>query len=176
MPRAPLCISDDDVLAIFSCFRHNKQPPRGLQFSIIMIPFTTTNLSPPPIELLGENHVILRHITFQVNIYPFLTLWCVLILHLDGLYVLIRSDSKNSKSIVPRSLRDRITFLEQHYDLAHVSWQVGGLRKNGLIFRRLCTPRKMGCASSYSDKRCYLWTMVRVVTLANLFPLIFIII
>jgi len=129
MPRGPHCISDDDVLAIFLCFRHNKRPPRGLQFSIIMIPFITTNLSPPPIELL------------------------------DGLYVLIRSDSKNSKSIVPRSLRDRITSLEQHDDLAHVSWQVGGRRKNGRMVRRLCTPRKTGCASSHSDKRCYLWTM-----------------
>lgn len=111
----------------------NELPPKDLTFSIIRIPNDGQKLSPPSLELD------------------------------DGLYILLRSQSKTKLATIPSNLRS-LTLLtgDDLSEIPHCPWSLSGpqypRRAGERVQQRYCYPRGVG---EYSNgKGGSMWTVV----------------
>lgn len=126
-------LMNDNLFIISTNSPQNELPPKDLTFSIIRIPNDGQKLSPPSLELD------------------------------DGLYILLRSQSKTKLATIPSNLRS-LTLLtgDDLSEIPHCPWSLSGpqypRRAGERVQQRYCYPRGVG---EYSNgKGGSMWTVV----------------
>ena len=124
---------NNNIIIISTNSPQNELPPKDLTFSIIRIPNDGQKLSPPSLELD------------------------------DGLYILLRSQSKAKLATIPSNLRSLTLLTDGDLsEIPHCPWSLSGpqypRRAGERVQQRYCYPRGVG---EYSNgKGGSMWTVV----------------
>lgn len=125
-------LSKEELKTIFGCIENNEPPPPELSFRVIQLPLNNSKISPPPFE------------------------------YDDGVYVLLKSDSRNQRlSQVPTTLANSLLTEQDLNRLDVCHWRSSGMKSHrsnlpsAKYLLRYCYPQ----SENYkNNKGCTIWT------------------